>query len=153
VRYAPNNPVSLVVNHFRSVILSSDEQPPPKSSRCNSDKAHFNQIIKSKVRMNRMNLFSALQGDLSVNNHLLLHAVHDHDQRCLVFGFGEDQTGRDRDHLPRCGRPYGKRQCHVYRGGSNCRAFPGDHAADHRQVRAFGHERFKMSGVPENEHY
>jgi hypothetical protein len=25
------------------------------STRCNSDKAHFNQIIKSKVRMNRMN--------------------------------------------------------------------------------------------------
>jgi hypothetical protein len=23
--------------------------------RCNSDKTHFNQIIKSKVRMNRMN--------------------------------------------------------------------------------------------------
>ena len=65
---------------------------------------------------------SPVQGGLFFHGHLLFHARHDHDQRRLVFGFGTDQAGRNRDHLPRCGRPHGERQCHVYRGGAHCRA-------------------------------
>ena len=37
------------------VILTSIVNWDLRISRCNSDKAHFNQIIKSKARMNRMN--------------------------------------------------------------------------------------------------
>jgi hypothetical protein len=41
---------------FLSVILETQYSFRVKI-RCNPDKAHFSQIIKSKVRMNRMNLF------------------------------------------------------------------------------------------------
>ena len=45
-------------NEVHLVILTAIPNRNPLTCRCNSDKAHFNQIIKSKVRMNRMNQYS-----------------------------------------------------------------------------------------------
>jgi len=39
------------------VIITSIENRKPLTRRCNSDKAHFSQIIKSKARMNGGNIF------------------------------------------------------------------------------------------------
>ena len=47
-------PPFLLLVAFQVVIIGTITSHKLRIGRCNSDKAHFNQIIKSKVRMNRM---------------------------------------------------------------------------------------------------
>jgi hypothetical protein len=48
------NSATLSKTTVQGVIFTSIPNRNPRTRRCNPSKAHFNQVIKSEVRMNRM---------------------------------------------------------------------------------------------------
>jgi hypothetical protein len=67
-------------------------RPQFRIDRCNSDKVHFNQSIKSKVRMNRMNRLFYIHAAVALCAGQELHVIQ--EDVALLRGWEEPISGR-----------------------------------------------------------